>query len=1296
MKVAKRYLFSAVLACLLFAMPVTAPAWDTNDWEFLDTIEQANFRAFQNTKVGPYELTCDAILYDDPNNFGPITSIAGIGFKLASMCMGHYRGYVSYEEAYGECLRLLQAFGNELSSDPNVFPRVNGWTYHFYNNADGTWNNKDGISLLDHMLFIGGVIVAGEYFKGTEVEELAIRLYSETQWDSTASGDNDYTTWGYAENLLAIIEAAAAPQHNKSSSAWSMWNQVTASIPYQLPLYYWQFPHCFIDFRFRTDPRGLNHTDIARDRILHQRQWCNDRYWDYKLSGGWECEMYTNYTFGLSACGTSDGYHIMDAVSEWACDSGSIMPIAIPPCMIYAGTETMQTLKFIFEHYYINGWTPPQIPIWSDIYGFANCYNIGQAWSGQWGYYNAWNADIDYGPNVLMLENYRLGSTWRWFMQNPCISTGMYTVGFGDSSNITLADFTNGMNQFGGGLGSWAGGAATSGANFVSGTYVNPQVAGHFVRIAANSNASGGWIDLGGRDQRGHAQVSFWVRGHSDSPRLLVGLKDSFDRENKVALLDYTGGVMPTNWTEVKIPIEAFCMTGVVSNDIWPGNLPLLSFAFTNSSGGGIDIDYVQFSRDTIIPSSPTGSMKIARFNGIPHVQWGTMDADRDLTAYYLARRTDGTGAFERVMGHGAARSRGYIEDTFFDGFAGREVEYALCAGDNAEPPNISVPGPSNYFVFLGGGVTDIDWNNGSNPNMFGGSDDGYWGPSEPESFAFVYTNWPNGLTGWVRRSYLSTPVGGHFIDLANADAGDSMALSFYVRGEYGNEGIRVGLKDSDSRETKVDLESYLPGSISTEWARVKIPFGEFTNVNMTALELLSFEHTTSGTVYFAELGFLLGQRPRLVDGWTWEAENCVTQVGARVRDFKSAASEREVLGESWGSAADSYARYDLFIGEATSHLWLNAWYACADGDGRDVQVAWDGVSAGTITFTNTGGWGDSLSHYTWAKCSVPSLTAGWHRLEFTVGGSDSAVNLDYFSLSQQYAWFRECEYCDSQVGSAGEDRKAGASAGRVLGSSWGETSTSEAVYANVGTHALTGAWFHLWYALDNTTGQVVDVFIDDVRKARLVCPWTAGWGSRACDFMQVSAYLGALGDGPHTVKLTTPGGQAVNLDCFCIGNEAPEWFGSDGDGDGLSDRQEDVVGTNPGETDTDGDGLDDGDEVQAGIWDQVSDPTKSDTDGDGLNDMAESISGMDPWDADSVFECLDVFTVHSPVFGNVLTWPSATGRLYVIYSPTGSLVTSQWFPVTGLLPATPPENAWTDTVDGAESLEFYRIGVRR
>jgi hypothetical protein len=1274
----------------LSVLPVLA--WDTNDWEFLDTIEKTHFRALRESKVGSYQLVSDGIVYDNPYYLGPESSVAGIGFKLTAMCIGHYRGWIDYGEAYTETLRLLRTFGNELSADPNVFPRVNGWTYHFYRTADGTIAPNDGLSVLDHMLFMAGVIFAGEYFKGTEVGDLALRLYSETQWDNTSDGDSNYTCWGYAENLLSIIEAADAPQHNKHYLASDMWATVTASIPYHRALYMWQYPHAYIDFRFRQDPRGLNHAAIARDTILHQRQWCMDRF----NAEPTKYETYTNATFGLSACGASDKYRILDAIDELNCDSGSITPIAIPPCMIFASAETMATLKYLFEEYYIKGCTSPRIPIWS-VYGFANCYNIGVPNdTNRTAYYNGWNGSIDYGPNVLLLENYRLGTTWRYFMQNPSISNGMNTVGFGPPQHVSFADFTDATNQFGGGLGHWENGGVASAAAYVSIAPVNAWVGGHVVRLTAEGSHVGGWIDLGGTDQRGAAQLSFWLRGHTGQERIQVGLKDFFDRENKADLLDFTEGVMPTNWTEVKIPLETFCVTGVVSNDIWPGNLQLISFEFTNNAGGGLDVDYLAFGRDTRSPAAPTGHIAIAHHNGYPRVRWEPMDVERDVAGYSLWRRIGGTGDFVRVNRLLAPTHQRWCDDLNYHGPVGQVVEYAIRAVDNAEPPNSSSFGPSNSFVYVGGDTTDVDGPNGRNPNVFGGTNDGYWGAATPQSFAFVEMVLPNGSTGWVRRSYVSSSGGGHYVDLAGGDAGDSWALTFYIRGAVGGEGLWIGMKDSDNGETKVDLSSYISEPIGVDWARVIIPFSDFTNVNQASLNNISFTHMASSTVYIAELGFFAGQRSTLLNSHRMEAEYYVAGRGGQTRDFKIAASGREVLGMSWGESTNDFAQYDFYFDCGMTGLFLNARYSCWAGDGRVINLLWDGTSLEDMLCVNTGGWGEEKQHFQWTSHALPVITSGWHRLTLTIPDNDSPVNVDCFEVTEVHPWFRECERYDFQEGASIRDYKVGASGGEVLGQSWGRASNSVAIYSNVGARALSGAWFHLWYSLDAPSGGVVDVFVDDALKARLVCPPTGGWGDRACEFDRASAFLGDLGAGPHVVRLTAPnGGLAINLDGFCFSESEPEGLAGDQDGDGLSDRQENVAGTSAAVVDSDGDGLADGKELQAGFYEQVSDPTLADTDADGLTDQEEAVAGTNPRDRTSIFRFNGIRVLDGLVAE--LRWTVVSGRWYRLYYATGPFSNNALFVEIGdssNIVATGGAARYVDS--NAVPSRLYRLGVRR
>ncbi len=79
-----------------------------------------------------------------------------------------------------------------------------------------------------------------------------------------------------------------------------------------------------------------------------------------------------------------------------------------------------------------------------------------------------------------------------------------------------------------------------------------------------------------------------------------------------------------------------------------------------------------------------------------------------------------------------------------------------------------------------------------------------------------------------------------------------------------------------------------------------------------------------------------------------------------------------------------------------------------------------------------------------------------------------------------------------------------------------------------------------------------------------------------------------------------------------------------DADGDGLTDDEEAILGTDPQDPDTDGDGLDDYEEVNAGDDGYITNATKSDTDGDGLSDWEEVKEGEDTFLTDPTNEDTD------------------------------------------------------------------------
>lgn len=1294
-----------ILLLVVSAVCLAAPgagAWDTNDWQFLDTIEKVNLRFFQTQKHGPYDLLNDTAYYDSSENYPAYSSVAGIGFELTAICLGHYRGWISYSNAYEQVLKQLKFFNGQLSSDPLVGERVNGWTFHTYwigsidtNVAGRRFYMDDGLSMLDHSLLMGGVIFASEYFKGTEAGDLAQKLYAETTWSWRPNGDYNF---GYSENLLAVVECAEAPQYKKGSEARAMWESYSEPNPRTLQLYFWQYPHSWVDFRFRWDGRGRNHAEIARDSVLYQRQ----RAIDLHNSDPVKYDMLGSNVWGWTAASSSEGYRQMAPWGLWlndtwyddehASDSGSITPIGLPPCMIYAGTETMAAMKEIFQRFYINGWDPSvgERPVWSDVHGWINCINKGRPYR----YYSVptisnhfatINAGIDYGPNVLMLENYKFGSTWRWFMQNTNIAAGMYTLGFGAPNQVTTATFVDQTNQFTGvsGIGgSWGNDGSPAVVSYVSTTNND-----YAVRIVANSNREGAWIDLGDRDQRAQAQLTFRMKSDSGQERILVGLKDKYGKENKVALADYAGG-MPTNWTEVKVPLETFCMTSVLTNDTWLEGVSLLSFEFTNAAGGAVEVDEVAFTKDTRAPPMPTNGFGVAQAGARTRVTWDPSVVERDVIGYHVWRRYDSTSGFVRVTSRLVPTYLGFYEDPSNNLADGREIRYAIQAFDNAEPQNSSAFSLEKRAI---GGRLDVDWNNGRNPNTFGGTHDGFYGSATTQQFDFVYTNVTGGSLEWMRRSFVNEGGSVHTIDLARGDVRDYWALSFDIRG---GRDVQIGLRDDGGQEKWLQLR-YFVGNDPPEWSHVIVPLSDFENVALDSLSAISFLHETPAETLIANIGFIAGQRPLLMGSSFTEGETWTRQYGSPTQDVKAGASGGKVLGQGWSIDGGDYADYEFYVMRPLGAPFLRARYSCNAGDGRALEIRVDDDMKGSIVCTNTGGWGESSNDFSWTTISLPSITSGFHKLTFYANGYDDPVNLDCWELIDSQSAIRECEDYTSQTGGAG-DLKGGASGGEVLGDGWGMASNSEAFYEGVEAGAQTGAWLHLWYACNVASGRIVNVYVDGQCRARLNCADTPGWGENECDFDRASARIGALSAGPHTIRFAVPNaGDGINLDCFYIGDAPPEGWAFDMDGDGLSDRQEVVAGTDPMTDDCDNDGIGDGDEVQFGISGQVSDPKKADTDDDGMNDLAEAISGTDPNNESEFFQCLENSVEKVPTLGKIIRWRSATGRVYSVYAVT-NLLTSDFSPLTSGLPATPSMNVWTDTVSPDSPMLIYRIDTHQ
>jgi len=102
-----------------------------------------------------------------------------------------------------------------------------------------------------------------------------------------------------------------------------------------------------------------------------------------------------------------------------------------------------------------------------------------------------------------------------------------------------------------------------------------------------------------------------------------------------------------------------------------------------------------------------------------------------------------------------------------------------------------------------------------------------------------------------------------------------------------------------------------------------------------------------------------------------------------------------------------------------------------------------------------------------------------------------------------------------------------------------------------------------------------------------------------------------------------------------------------------------------------------------------------SDWDGDGATDHNEYLAGTNPKDMDS---CFEVRSVNSQMAGGapryIISWHSVNDRTYTLFRAT-NLFHGGFSTVQSGIPATPPQNTYTDTFDNTQ-IRYYKIQTQK
>ncbi len=699
-----------------------SPDSTLNDIALITLLQKRNFDYFWQECQPPYYFAPDRAQYDQTGQGSAMKSIAGTGFAITSIVAADRNGWVDHVQAYNRIKTLLTRL-REMQNSGDATLSKHGFFYHFVDAQGRRYmhNVTDGseLSSVDHALLLAGVMTAGQFYKGTEVEVLAREIYENTDWPFLFDGAYFYHAWlpnagntgpieggtyfqerwdEYAEQMVLLLQGIGSPTHPVSALTWKNfgidWANYGGSPWYahRGPLFTHQFSHAWVDFRNLNDPgRGmmqngligsdLNYFNNSVTATLVNRHFCVDK-------GAQEHDRYNTYgpnSWGISSADASDGYRQMEPdmftpvpeTVEYNCDSGTVVPDAALGSIAFTPSESIAAAQNWFSN--LRDQTFGR-------YGFRNCFNLGAPSApGALSHFPSSKIGLDSGTIVTMIENFRTGLIWKYFMRNTAIQNAVDRSGLVREAVPSLINFDNQAspgrdpNSFGGFSGSFGTGGNSS---CVSISTVNASVGGYVWRIAGAGYDSGAFNTLAAKDIGRQDTLTFWLKGAVGGEQVNVGLKDVSGTEYGVSVSDYIdGGTVTTDYKEVRIPLDVFSERHVRLTA-----MDNISLRFMSGQGGEIYVDAIAFVQDVVAPLAPANVRGTISGSDVD-LMWN-QNEQRDVVGYNVYRAISETGPFTKLNNYLVVGSS--YHDPGARPVFNTRVYYKVTAVDNAVTPNES------------------------------------------------------------------------------------------------------------------------------------------------------------------------------------------------------------------------------------------------------------------------------------------------------------------------------------------------------------------------------------------------------------------------------------------------------------------------------------------------------------------------------------------------------------------------------------------------------------------------------
>lgn len=382
-----------------------------NDRELLDILSKKAFDYFW------LEANPDNGLIPHHSGEDSPCSIAGVGLGLAAIPVGVERGWIGREEGYQRIIITLRTLMS------GKVQRENGFFYQFIDMYEGARFHESNVSSLDTCILVAGALFAGEFFRGTMIEDLACSLYSEVNWQwmmnsgetlakswSPETGFSDERWDSFGESLLIYVLAMGSPKHCIPVSTWHVLQRPVRENYVFTPeesLMCYILPHMWLDLRKKEDyyANYWNNTVFAAryNRIYSMLECIRLRTLSMDI-------------WGFSECQGPEGYQVYGAST--ACYDGTVAPYAPIGCLPFSPAASMEAIRGMLREC--------GDVIWGR-YGFTSGFNVDKSWySGK--YYG-----ICLGISLLMIENYLTGFIWEHIANNDMVQLGLDLAGFSPS-----------------------------------------------------------------------------------------------------------------------------------------------------------------------------------------------------------------------------------------------------------------------------------------------------------------------------------------------------------------------------------------------------------------------------------------------------------------------------------------------------------------------------------------------------------------------------------------------------------------------------------------------------------------------------------------------------------------------------------------------------------------------------------------------------------------------------------------------------------------------------------------------